>query len=450
MNDISIAFIGGGNMAGSLIGGLIADGYPRELLRVSDADTEKLRQLSERFGIRACAANTEAVAGAAVVVLAVKPQVVEPVARELAPALNGEQLVISIAAGIRTSTLSAWLGNVPIVRAMPNTPALVQSGATALYAPATVRTGHRESAESIMRAVGLTQWIDDENLMDVVTALSGSGPAYFFLFMELLEEEACRLGLAPQIARLLTVQTAFGAAKMALESPLYSPAGAPRGRSGRAAGPGATGCPRPRHRIVQSFRQRIRMTGNPYLSNAAAYLLDTVFSIYILLIMLRFLLQWVRADFYNPVCQFLVKATNPPLRPLRRVIPGMWGIDLASIVLMVALQMLAFWLIQMTAGRTMAIPGLLLFSISELIALALNVFLISILIQVILSWVNPNAYNPLVSLLYSLNEPLMRPVRRMLPNTGGIDFSPLAVLLLIQLTKMLVVAPLRDLALGLA
>jgi YggT family protein len=192
------------------------------------------------------------------------------------------------------------------------------------------------------------------------------------------------------------------------------------------------------------------MTGNPYLSNAAAYLLDTVFSIYILLIMLRFLLQWVRADFYNPVCQFLVKATNPPLRPLRRVIPGMWGIDLASIVLMVALQMLAFWLIQMTAGRTMAIPGLLLFSISELIALALNVFLISILIQVILSWVNPNAYNPLVSLLYSLNEPLMRPVRRMLPNTGGIDFSPLAVLLLIQLTKMLVVAPLRDLALGLA
>jgi pyrroline-5-carboxylate reductase len=224
MNDLSIAFIGGGNMAGSLIGGLIADGYPRELLRVSDADTEKLRQLSERFGIRACAANTEAVAGAAVVVLAVKPQVVEPVARELAPALNGEQLVISIAAGIRTSTLSAWLGNVPIVRAMPNTPALVQSGATALYAPATVRTGHRESAESIMRAVGLTQWIDDENLMDVVTALSGSGPAYFFLFMELLEEEACRLGLAPQIARLLTVQTAFGAAKMALESPLYSPA----------------------------------------------------------------------------------------------------------------------------------------------------------------------------------------------------------------------------------
>jgi YggT family protein len=192
------------------------------------------------------------------------------------------------------------------------------------------------------------------------------------------------------------------------------------------------------------------MTGNPYVSNAAAYLLDTVFSIYILMIMLRFLLQWVRADFYNPVCQFLVKATNPPLRPLRRVIPGLWGIDLASIILMLALQMLAFWLIQMTGGLTMAVPGLLVISISELFALALNVFLISILIQVVLSWINPGAYNPLVSLLHSLNEPVLRPIRRMLPNTGGIDFSPLVILLLIQMTKMLVVAPLRDLGLGLA
>jgi pyrroline-5-carboxylate reductase len=223
MNDLSIAFIGGGNMAGSLIGGLIADGYSRTLLSVADADAEKRRQLGERFGIRTCASNTEAVAGAAVIVIAVKPQVVEQVARELAPALTGEQLVISVAAGIRTTTLSAWFGDVPIVRAMPNTPALVQSGATALYAILSAGAGHRETAESIMRAVGLTQWIEDETLMDVVTALSGSGPAYFFLFMELLEEEACRLGLEPGIARLLTIQTAFGAAKMALESPLHSP-----------------------------------------------------------------------------------------------------------------------------------------------------------------------------------------------------------------------------------
>lgn len=192
------------------------------------------------------------------------------------------------------------------------------------------------------------------------------------------------------------------------------------------------------------------MTGNPYVSNAFAYLLDTVFTLYILLIMLRFLLQWVRADFYNPVCQFLVKATNPPLRPLRRVVPGLWGIDLASILLMIALQMLAFWLIQITGGRTMAVPGLFVLSVSALIMLALNVFLISILIQVVLSWINPSAYNPLVSLIQSLNEPLLRPARRILPDMGGIDFSPLLVLLLIQLTKMLLVAPLRDAGLALA
>ncbi|MDX9739781.1 MAG: pyrroline-5-carboxylate reductase [Gammaproteobacteria bacterium] len=223
MKQLSIAFIGGGNMAGSLIGGLLADGHPRELLCVADADAGRRRQIDERFGIRVYAANTEAAAGAAVTVIAVKPQVVEAVARELAPALTDGQLIISVAAGIRTAMLSGWLGDAPIVRAMPNTPALVQSGATALYAVPSVGAGHRETAESIMRAVGLTQWIDDEALMDVVTALSGSGPAYFFLFMEMLEEEACRLGLDPQVARLLTVQTAFGAAKMALESTLHSP-----------------------------------------------------------------------------------------------------------------------------------------------------------------------------------------------------------------------------------
>ncbi len=186
------------------------------------------------------------------------------------------------------------------------------------------------------------------------------------------------------------------------------------------------------------------MPDNPYLSNAAAYLLDTVFTLFILMVLLRFLLQMARADFYNPVCQFLVKATNPLLRPLRRVIPGMWGIDLASVLLMVALQMLAIWLMQLTGGRSMALGGLLLLSVSELLALALNVLLVTLIVQAIISWINPGAYNPLVSILYSINEPLLRPVRRLLPDTGGIDFSPLVVLLLIQLAKMLVVAPLRD------
>lgn len=191
------------------------------------------------------------------------------------------------------------------------------------------------------------------------------------------------------------------------------------------------------------------MTGNPYISNALLYLLDTVFTLYILLVMLRFLLQWARADFYNPLSQFLVKATNPPLRPLRRVIPGLWGVDLASLILMIGLQMLALWLSQVLGGRALGAPGLFVVSLSELLSLGLNVFLFSILIQVILSWISPGAYHPVVSLVHSLNEPLLRPIQRLLPATGGIDFSPLVALLLIQMSKILLVAPLRDTGLAL-
>lgn len=224
MKKLSIAFIGGGNMARSLIGGLIADGYAPELIAVSDTDEAQRRLLSERFGIRTVASNREALQGADVLVIAVKPQMVESVAREIAGELPAGGLVISVAAGIRTDTLSAWLdGGVAVVRAMPNTPALVQSGATVLYANPQASAGQRETAESILRAVGLTQWVDEEDLMDAVTALSGSGPAYFFLVMEALEQAGCRLGLSPPISRLLTVQTAFGAAKMALESTASSP-----------------------------------------------------------------------------------------------------------------------------------------------------------------------------------------------------------------------------------
>jgi YggT family protein len=192
------------------------------------------------------------------------------------------------------------------------------------------------------------------------------------------------------------------------------------------------------------------MLDNPYLSNAATYMLETVFTLYIAMVLLRFLLQLARADFYNPICQFLVKATNPPLRPLRRIIPGLKGIDLASVVLLVLLQMLALWLMHIAGGRTIALPALFLFSLSELLLLTLNVFLISILVQVIMSWINPQTHNPVLSILYSLNEPLLRPARRMLPNASGIDFSPLLVLVLIQLGKILLVAPLRDAAIALA
>ena len=157
---------------------------------------------------------------AQVAVLAVKPQTAKTVVQELAPSIQAKHpLVISIAAGIRESHLREWLSNdIAIVRTMPNTPALVGSGVTALFANAAVNNEQKNLAESIMRAVGMTLWVDDEALMDAVTALSGSGPAYFFLIMEAIEDAGHRLGLPHDTARLLTLQTAFGAAKMALES----------------------------------------------------------------------------------------------------------------------------------------------------------------------------------------------------------------------------------------
>ena len=220
MNDTTLAFIGGGNMASSLIGGLIADGWDPARIRVADASTQQLERLSQRFPVTTTTDNRSAIAQANIIVLAVKPQSMQAVAQELASDSSLQQaLVISIAAGIREATLRNWLGaGTAIVRTMPNTPAMVQSGATALFANPAVSDEQRSIAESILRAVGLAIWVDDEALMDAVTALSGSGPAYFFLFMESLQQAGCELGLPVKTARLLALQTAFGAAKMALES----------------------------------------------------------------------------------------------------------------------------------------------------------------------------------------------------------------------------------------
>ena len=215
-----IAFIGAGNMAGALIGGLIADGIPAERIVAADPSTEKCQVLAKTAGIRTTQNNQEAAELADILVFAVKPQILKPVAESLTPQIRERQpLVISIAAGIRTESLMAWLGgNCALVRTMPNTPAMLQAGATVLYATPEVSAPQREQAESLMRAVGLTQWIDDEDLMDAVTALSGSGPAYYFLVMEAMESAARVLGLPDRVAHLLTLQTALGAARMALES----------------------------------------------------------------------------------------------------------------------------------------------------------------------------------------------------------------------------------------
>ncbi len=221
MKNTPLAFIGAGNMARSLIGGLIADGWDPACISVSDADPGQLDATRRLFSTQSAADNTAAAAAAEIVVLAVKPQVMHQVAAEIGATVRERRpLVISIAAGIRATDLQRWLGgDCALVRCMPNTPALVQSGATAMYATPGVSEDQKALAENIMRAVGLSLWVTDEGLMDAVTALSGSGPAYFFLVIEAMEEAGRDLGLDEKTARLLALQTAFGAAKMALESP---------------------------------------------------------------------------------------------------------------------------------------------------------------------------------------------------------------------------------------
>lgn len=215
-----IGFIGGGNMASSLINGLVASGHDPKQIWVSDINPDIPKALSDALHINAAADNNDVVTAVDVVVLAVKPQTLKAVAESLAGVVRERKpLVVSVAAGVSQASLSAWLGeDIAIVRCMPNTPALVLTGATALHANANVGSGQRDLAESIMRSVGITLWLEQESDIDAVTAVSGSGPAYFFLLMEAMERAALELGLDEPVARLLVQQTALGAAKIALES----------------------------------------------------------------------------------------------------------------------------------------------------------------------------------------------------------------------------------------
>ncbi len=182
--------------------------------------------------------------------------------------------------------------------------------------------------------------------------------------------------------------------------------------------------------------------GSSYFTNPLEFLISTLMGLFITAVMLRFLLAMVRADFYNPLTQILVKLTNPALKPLRRLIPGFGGIDIASLLLMLSLQMLALALITLLRGVALHPVGLLLWSLAELLGLLLNIYMFSILIQVILSWINPGTYNPAVSLIYSINEPLLAPARRLIPPLSGLDLSPVVALLGLQLAKMLLLPPL--------
>jgi pyrroline-5-carboxylate reductase len=221
MNNIrKLAFIGGGNMAAALISGLIKRGISSDRLVVADPSQDQLNRLVRAYGVKVAADNASAVQGAEVVVLAVKPQQMRAVALGLAPHLTAARpLIISVAAGIPHAALARWFGSqTPVIRTMPNRPALNGFGATGLYAPASVGAANRALAESIMAAVSATVWVEHESQMDTVTALSGSGPAYFFLFMEALEAAAQERGLPTDVAHRLTLETAFGAAQMARDS----------------------------------------------------------------------------------------------------------------------------------------------------------------------------------------------------------------------------------------
>lgn len=220
MNIKNIGFIGAGNMATSLISGLIASGHSSQHIWIADVNQGSLQALAASLQVNIASSNTALVDAVDVVVLAVKPQVLGVVACEVAGAIqHNNALVVSIAAGITQKSLGQWLGDgVAIVRCMPNTPALVLTGATALHANTNVSNVQRDLAENILRAVGLALWVEHESELDAVTAISGSGPAYYFLLMEAMEKTALELGLNEAQARLLIQQTALGAAKIALES----------------------------------------------------------------------------------------------------------------------------------------------------------------------------------------------------------------------------------------
>lgn len=228
MQAAKITFIGGGNMATALIEGLRKNqasmmSVAQPVLMVADPSAERRALLADLYAVETTADNAAATTGASLIVLAVKPNHVRAAAEQIRANLLPNQLIVSVAAGIPLAALQHWLGGHPaIVRAMPNTPAMVGSGATGLYAPPTLTPQQRNMAESLMRAVGLVQWVANEADMDAVTALSGSGPAYIFLVMEAMQAAAEQLGLPAQTARLLTLETVFGAARLAMtvdESP---------------------------------------------------------------------------------------------------------------------------------------------------------------------------------------------------------------------------------------
>ncbi len=188
-----------------------------------------------------------------------------------------------------------------------------------------------------------------------------------------------------------------------------------------------------------------------YLSNAGVFLIQTLFGIYEVIILLRFLLQLVRADFYNPISQFIVKATNLPLRPLRRIIPGLAGMDIASLVLLLVVVIVELLLLSVVANLPLpTLPGMIALALVEILKLLIYVLLFSVFVLAILSWISQGGYNPVANLLYQITAPLLRPARRLLPPMGGLDLSPMVVMIVLYLMILLLIHPLQDWAASLA
>ena len=184
--------------------------------------------------------------------------------------------------------------------------------------------------------------------------------------------------------------------------------------------------------------------GGSYAGNAGVFLVQTLFGLYIGAIMIRFLLALVRANFYNPISQFLVKVTDPTLKPFRRAIPSMLGIDMASVVLMLALQAIELVIIGFIGSISFHPAGLVVLTVGKLLSLLLQIYFFTILVQVVLSWVSPGGYNPAVALLYSLNAPILDRARRILPPIHGFDLSPIVAMIVLQLLTIIIIAPIND------
>jgi len=219
LNESRICFIGAGNMASCIIGGLIKKDFPAQQIIASAPSEKNLKSLKDTLNISVNSNNQQAVSEADIIVLSVKPQVLQSACEEISGSLTHKPLIISIAAGISIESIDLWLGgNLPIIRCMPNTPSQVLKGASGLIANTQVTDSQKQATSSLFSSIGIVEWVKDEAQMHAVTALSGSGPAYIFLVIEAMEAAAVKQGLSPETARKLAAQTAAGAAEMVLES----------------------------------------------------------------------------------------------------------------------------------------------------------------------------------------------------------------------------------------